>query len=393
MIKPHMKSRRCFFVLSFFIAIAGLAFPASLPPQKEMISIPPTPNDFDRASDSERIEAAIEAAIKSGIRSIEIPRMNARTAKPEWLIERAIVIPSDFTLLLNDCLIRLSPGTQDNIITNAGARTHPLSANRNIRIIGRGNAVLSGGLGAHFNPPGDRSGWRTIGILFYNTQHFSIENLQMEETQAWAISLENGCAYGRVSGIEFKNTNKYPNQDGIDVRKGCHDITIENITGVTGDDTVAITGLLYKQPPNTKSMQLVSEPTDADDIYNITIRNIRATVAGGHHIVRLLNHDGIKIYNVSIDNVMDTSRAGDPRNRAAVKIGDTNYSSISLAQLGDTSRIFVSNVVSRATHVIMIQGTLQDATFRDIVGYDGNSALIHYGKAPIKNLKIEAQQF
>lgn len=353
----------------------------------------PTPNDFPHCTDSERIEAAIAAAVASGVRSIEIPRINARTAKPEWLIERAIVLPSDFTLLLNDCLVRLAPGTRDNILTNAGARTEPVSANCNIRILGRGNAVLSGGLEAHFDPPGDRSGYRTIGILLYNTQHFTLDGFQMEETQAWAISLENGCAHGRISNIDFQNTNKYPNQDGIDIRKGCHDILIENITGITGDDTIAITGLLYKQRPDTQSMQIVSDPTGNDDIYNIIINNVKTTVAGGHHIVRLLNHDGIKLHTIFISNVMDTSREGEPRNHAAVKIGDTRYSSLSLAQLGDTSRVFVDNAVSRATHVVLIEGTLQDSTLRNIVGYDGNSALIHYGKAPIRNIKTEAHQF
>lgn len=31
------------------------------------------------------------------------------------------------------------------------------------------------------------------------------------------------------------------NQDGVDVRKGCHNLVIENISGVTGDDAVALT--------------------------------------------------------------------------------------------------------------------------------------------------------
>jgi len=357
---------------------------------------PITPNDFKKGSDSDRIEQAIAAALKTGVNSIEIPRVNRNRDEAEWLIERAIVLPSDFTLVLNDCLVRLSPGTQDNIITNAGARTNPLSSNKNIRIIGKGNTVLSGGLEAHFDPPGDKSGYRTIGILLYATEHFTIEGFKMEETQAWAISVENGCAYGRIANIEFSNTNKYPNQDGVDIRKGCHDITIEHITGITGDDMIALTGLRRDEDWREnvgKGMQIGGRgKRENDDIYNITINDVRGTVAGGHHIIRLLNQDGIKLYNIFINNVMDTSKEGEKRNAAAVKIGDVRYWSIRKNELGETSRVFINNVLSRSKSIIKIHGTLKDSSLKNIVGYDGNTHLIEYGEAPIKNVSIEAKQ-
>lgn len=110
---------------------------------------PITPNAFKGGSDSDRIERAIAMALKTGANSVEIPRVNAHRETAEWLIDRAILLPSDFTLVLHDCLIRLSPGTRDNIITNTGARTSPLSSNKNIKIVGKGNAILSGGLEAH----------------------------------------------------------------------------------------------------------------------------------------------------------------------------------------------------------------------------------------------------
>lgn len=47
-----------------------------------------TPNDFAEGSDSDRIEAAITQAVKTGDRSIEIPRMNRKRGQPLWLIER-----------------------------------------------------------------------------------------------------------------------------------------------------------------------------------------------------------------------------------------------------------------------------------------------------------------
>jgi polygalacturonase len=355
-----------------------------------------TPNDFQDGTDSARIEAAIAAAVKTGERSVEIPRMNRQSGQPLWLIERAILLPSDFTLVLRDCLVRLAPGARDNLIRNAGATREPLETNENIRILGVGNAVLSGGTEAHFDPPGDRSGWRTIGILLCGVKQFAIEGFTLEETQAWAVSVENGCAYGRIANLNFRNSNKYPNQDGVDIRKGCHDILIENITGVTGDDTVALTGLRNepaKDHPGRRAMQVGGNaPRPDDDIYNITIRNVRAKVAGGHHIVRLLNQDGIKLYNVFISDVMDASGPQDPRVSAGVKIGDTRYWSMSQCQLGDTFNIFVDNVLTRGKTGVKIQGPLKNAVLRNIVGYDGCTNLVER-TAPTENVSVDAKSF
>lgn len=353
-----------------------------------------TPNDFYEGSDSDRIEAAIADAVRTGERSIEIPRLNKKRRQPLWLIERAILLPSDFSLILRDCLVRLAPGVKDNLIRNAGTVKEPLESNENIRILGIGNAVLSGGLTAHFDPPGDKSGWRTIGILLCGVRGFTIEGLTLEETQAWAVSVENGCADGRIANLTFNNSNKYPNQDGVDVRKGCHDILIENITGKTGDDTVALTGL-RNEKPNTgaRGMQVGGNaPHPDDNIYNITIHNVRAKVAGGHHIVRLLNQDGIKLYNIFIRDIMDASVAGEPRVQAGVKIGDLRYWSMSQCQLGDTYNIFVDNVLTRGKTGVRIQGPLKNAVLHNIVGYDGCTNLVEKA-APTENVIIDSKKF
>ena len=354
-----------------------------------------TPNDYAEGSDSDRIEAAIAAAVKTGERSIEIPRVNTKRGQPLWLIERAILLPSDFTLVLRDCLVRLAPGTRDNLIRNAGTVKEPMETNANIRVLGVGNAVLSGGLAAHFDPPGDKSGWRTIGVLLCGVRHFTLEGFTLEETQAWAVSVENGCAYGRIANLDFKNTNKYPNQDGVDVRKGCHDILIENITGETGDDTVALTGLRNDKQtnPGVRTMQVGGNaPRPDDDIYNITVRNVRAKVAGGHHIVRLLNQYGIRLYNIFISDVVDASSTGEPRVQASVKIGDLRYWSMSPCRLGETFNVFVDNVLTRGKTGVRIQGPLKNAVLRNIVGYDGCTNLVEK-TAPTENVIIDAKQF
>ena len=144
---------------------------------------------------------------------------------------------------------------------------------------------------------------------------------------------------------------------------------------------------------------------ETDDIYNIIINNIKGTTVGRQccSIIRLLNHDGIKMFNIFINNVMDTARDGEGRTDQAINIGDDHpYWTIQRNQLGETSRIFINNVVSNAPTVIRIRGTLKDAILTNIVGYGENTGLrkyssnglIQYGEAAqIENVKIEAHQF
>jgi hypothetical protein len=122
------------------------------------------------------------------------------------------------------------------------------------------------------------------------------------------------------------------------------------------------------------------------------VRNVRAKVAGGHHIVRLLNQDGIKLYNIFVRDVVDASGPQEPRVQAAVKIGDTRYWSLSQSQLGDTYNVFVDTVLSRGRTAVRIQGPLKNAVLRNIVGYDGCTNLVEKS-APTENLSVDAHAF
>lgn len=348
-----------------------------------------TPNDVAGSSDSERIENAIAAALADGSNKVVIPRYNERSGQNIWLIERAILLPSNLHLTLDNSLVRLAPGTQDNIMRSFGTTQTPMTGSTNVTVVGLGSATLSGGLGAHFNPPGDLSGWRTIGVLLYNVQDFMLADFAMHETQAWGISMENGCATGIVRNITFNNSNAYPNQDGVNVRKGCHNILIENIFGTTGDDSVALTGLRGSLDGSVTGRMHVGDayPAASDDIYDITVRNIQTMVAGGHHTIRLLNHDGIKLYNIAISDVFDTSMSGQTRARAGIKIGDTGYWRLSQNQLGETYNIFVTNLHSRATSSVLIQGTLKDAVLCDLRPFDG-SVPVSTGSMPTQGVVI-----
>ncbi|MFW6156973.1 MAG: hypothetical protein ACOC7J_06620, partial [Armatimonadota bacterium] len=222
--------------------------------------------------------------------------------------------------------------------------------------------------------------WRNIGVLLAYVEDFSIEGLRIRDSHAWAISLER-CAHGTVRDLSFESTGRREidgveerilNQDGLDLRLGCHDILIENITGYTGDDLIALTAIPREgKPAGAISATMVTDTQyrgEQDDIRHVTIRDVRGYCAGGHHIVRLLNTSGAKMHDIVLDGLTDTSPSS-MRCRAALKIGDKNYGE-GVAPLGDTFRLIVSNVISRSEHTIMIGGSLCDSIISNVIRHE-----------------------
>ena len=361
-----------------------------------------------RAGDSEKIEAMIaKACAPGGTRAVTLAR-NPASPDGTWTLDRAILLPDDFTLVVKGCTVELGPGVRDNVIRNIGAVPRAIVTNRNIVVRGEGKAVLSGGTGVHFDPPGDKMGWRTIGVLFCAVEGFAIENLTIRESHAWGISVEHGTCRGRIADIRFENTNIYPNQDGVDVRKGAHDIVIENISGVVGDDAVALTGI--RRPtrlppetplPNTKeesarlfagkrklSMQIGGDGVrPGDDIHHITIRNIHATCRGGHGIIRLLCQGGVKLHHVDISNVVDEAGTGDPHAQATIRIGDSYNWSAERDREGDMHHIRVRDVTAKGKVGVWIKGALSDSSLRDIRVPEGRKRFDVM--APLKRVDLD----
>ncbi|MBR5587015.1 MAG: hypothetical protein IKW02_03540, partial [Clostridia bacterium] len=207
---------------------------------------------------SEDIARLIKLGIENGTRRAVITC--------DWEITSAIRIPSDFTLILDNCHLKMADGTFDNMFVNEHHGTPEgntiAGTDHNISIIGRGNVILDGG---QYNGLSEKTslkdGMPHISknnlLLFTNVDGFQIRNLSFHNQRWWACNFVY-CANGEITDIKFKaddtcidkNGNVYhglstehyydmyvKNSDGIDLRQGCHHILIENIYGFTGDDT------------------------------------------------------------------------------------------------------------------------------------------------------------
>lgn len=333
------------------------------------------------------IQVEIEDAINSGKTQCVI--------SGNYEISSAIVLPSNFTVILSDCHLKLAEGVFCNIFTNYATANNlntSKDSDQNIHVLGQGRAILDGGV---FNGLNERNA-KEMGkpmtvnnlILFTNLENFSIKNISLCNQRWWSVNLMY-CRNGHIANVDIcaddsilyvdgyrhddwgymdlvnNHIEMLRNADGIDVRVGCHDLIIENISGFTEDDTIALTGLAQ----NTASPYAVKDLPS--DIYNVIIRNVKSSSWCAN--VRLLNQGGVKLYNVLIDGLIDTSMNSPHMNRGlyGVRIGDKHLYSTRHSTPDETYNIVVKNIYSRANQAINLAGSITDCKITDVFTFDG----------------------
>lgn len=346
---------------------------------------------FFEKGGSEYISALILEGVKNGTRFA--------TVSGNYEIDKPIRIPSDFTLILDSCHLRLADGVFSNIFLNEHFDTEigktTAGTDKNIKIIGRGKAILDGG---NYNGLSEKTQmkdrfppvWNNNLILFSNVDGFEIRHLYACEQRWWAFCFVY-CSHGRISNVEFcandrgidedgniyrgLKRDKYKeacvkNADGIDLRVGCHDIIIENISGFTEDDTVALTALSWYLE---KLVKVEGLPTD---ICNVEIRNVASSAYCSN--VRILNQGEHKIHDIYIEGVYDTSENSPHMDRGGcgVRIGDsTHLYGTSASTADETYNITVRSVRSRAVHSMALHGVIGNLVIEDVESFDGGGEM------------------
>ena len=336
------------------------------------------------------------AYIREQIRAAHAAGQTTVTISGNLEIEDTVLLPSDTTLILSDCHLRMKAGTFCQMFRNEhsdeGGLHDGSCPDHNIRVLGHGRAILDGGeYNGLSERTSERDGMPHISrnnvILLCNVDGFEIAGLSIRNQRWWALN-HYFCRNGHLHDLEFISDytlidesgrrvvgldkalyaqTYIKNSDGIDLRCGCHDILIENITGFTEDDTIALTGLLGKG-----ERELYRADGLSTDIYNVIIRNIRSAAFCTQ--VRLLNQGGVRLYNILIDGVTDASQ-GCPyyvgRGVAGVRIGDPHLYGERHSTPDETFNIVVKNVFSRAEAALHLAGAMRDCRFTDIYGFDG----------------------
>lgn len=377
-----------------------------------------TPNDENimASNDSASIQAAVDYAAQSGCNKVIIPSYNSRTGKYIWNISKEIALPSNMHLVLDNCHLRLEDNVFCNIFCSSNCYTdeNQTAENelKNICIEGIGNALLDGG---EYNGLSEQNSLkdgmphisRNTTILFRNVNGFKISGLRFRDYRWWGMTFVF-CRNGRIHDIDFdadlsmvgpngeKITDKLPttyreiyvrNTDGIDLRSGCNNIIIENITGFNADDTVALTVL----NGSTEKMFFV-EGKDTD-VHDVIIRNIMSD-AFLYSNVRLLNADGKKLYNILVDGIVDTSpKNGKYKSMGNIRIGDVIYGDRD-CQSGENYNITVKNVISRGDYGVLMKSTVENVYISNIqMEEDCIAAVGSKDRATLKDITIEKLRF
>lgn len=395
-------------------------------------------NCFEGVTDSERIQNAINNRESDGIVLIPPRDCKIESERKFWLLDQAILLPQDTIIVLQNCTLKLSDKCRDNFFRtyNCGMGIEFPEKIYNVHIRGEGLCVLEGAdnpratgdaskllhspcphlpedvcriaewipeerrtleklkfmdihdhsYGTDSNNPQESQygDWRGIGVLFANVENFSISNVRIVKSHGWGISLE-ACSNGRIEKIDFDSCMykeidgmlmNMENQDGIDIRNGCHHIIISDITGHTGDDVIALTAIAtsdYRSGGSLKSTQVMhSDWTKREkDIHDIIIRNVAA-----HsylcYTVRLLPAM-TRIYNVIIDGVIDTAS---DYNAAAgtILLGDSG--AYGENEPDSMINITVSNVICNSKRAILVEGFLTDSVISNVINRNPESPCI-----------------
>ena len=357
-------------------------------------------------SDSARIQNAVALAKQTGINAVSIPKFTA-DGRDRWRIEKAIRLPSEITVYFDECTLYTPKEVACNFFCNetygTAEETLPEKETHDIRLIGHGNAVLDGGeynglSESNAGKDGRPSIRENCMLIFTNARNIEIKNLQIKRQRWWAMCFSY-CTRVRISNIDFEGDFSYvdengerrtdrtarnepecyiKNADGIDLRNGCSFFTIENITGRTEDDTIALTTL-----QGSFAEKFVAGKDN--DIHDVTIKNVKTDCLACEN-VRLLCADGNQVYNILIDGIFDAA----PENalyaaHCAVKINDSYYKKQRISRLGEMRNISVNNVFSRAEKAaVEFQQTAKNVSVKNVfVSNPAAKAVAHsdgYGK-------------
>ena len=321
---------------------------------------------------TKHINKLIEAAIADGSR--------CATVTGNWDVESHIRIPSDFTLILDGCNLKMADATFDNMFVNEHHGTEigktVEGTDRNIKLIGKNGAILYGGT---FNGLTERTAekngmpplYKNNLILLTNVDGFETAGLALYNFRWWAMN-HIYCRNGHIHDITLRADDTCIDEsgnvchglgrfrihqilvqqgDGIHLRMGCQDIVIENVEGLACDYSVALTGL-----PGKMEEEFAVEGLSGD-ICNITVRHVHTAALDS--CVRLLAQGGAKLHDILVEDVRDISDKVSrilTRGLLTVRVNDDTLYSTCQNQEGDCYNITIRNICSRAGHAVYLGG-------------------------------------
>ena len=341
-------------------------------------------HQFPGRNGGERIQAAIDSSGDQP-KVIEVGSQGP-DSDGRWLLTKAIILPSNTSLILHGSRLFLADGVSDNMIRNFHAESGDSQRNENIHIFGLGGAELDGNAE---NQIRQKQIYKNFGISFHKVDNASIKGITLGPTEAWGMGLENVNDL-LVESIRFQQNGRTHNQDGIHVCGPGSRICISNVVGTIGDDAIAVDAGAGSEDYRGSARGAGGFLQDVI-VSNIAVKNLHAGA-----VVRTVAAKGKPLDGVFISQVMITDA------NQVLKIGWDRWGA---RQNGHTvGNVFPSGVEQKNIIINGVKGSTEDVfcriesnvknlTIRNVRGICGHTAFTNISSdgyyADMENVLLE----
>jgi hypothetical protein len=328
-------------------------------------------SQFPGKNGGERIQAAIDS-LGTKPKVIEVgpqgPDLDGR-----WFITKAIVLPSNTTLILHGARLFMADRVSDNMIRNLHAETGDSRRDENIHILGLGGAELDGNA---LNQVRQAHVHKNFGIAFHKVDKSSIKGIALGPTEAWGMGLENVNDL-LIESLRFQQDRKTENQDGVHVCGPGSRICISNIIGIVADDAIAI------DPGAGAEDYRGSARGSGGLLENIVVSNVSVKNLRSGAVVRTLgskgkNLDGVFISQVAITGSNQVLKIG--WDRWGARQGGRDVGDV-FPSCDEQKNIVIEGVKGSTDDVFCrIESNVKNLTIKNVRGRCGTAAFTNIGQ-------------
>ena len=187
---------------------------------------------------------------------------------------------------------------------------------------------------------------------------FEIRGIEVRDQRWWAFNFLF-CSNGYLADITIRTDSRFSNQDGINLRVGCHHVKMERINGNSGDEFIALSAIGMR-----KEYFVEGKSTD------IAYVEIKDIVASSMHeaIISMRANDGHHVHHIDISNVIESNHDNEnvlPCN--TLLIGQAAFYAKEPGKHGSVHHINVDNIYTKSGGAsIIIGNTLTDSVISNI---------------------------
>ncbi|MEM1011090.1 MAG: hypothetical protein AAGI46_02585 [Planctomycetota bacterium] len=214
-----------------------------------------------------------------------------------WLLQASIVLPSRTTLVLAGACVVAAPDMRRPMLTNA-VRHQLEGHDEQISVIGDGRSSFDG--------QADRPPRGSNGIHFCGVHGLSVSGIRIGRTSGWGLRIEDVTDV-HVRDINFFQDGNHPWQDGVHINGPAERVAINGVTGVFGDDVIAVDSALCQN-------------RTGGPIRGVAVSNVVAHNIHGAGIVRTIAAKDRPLESVHFSNLTLVNTPGKGSD-AAIKLG------------------------------------------------------------------------